>query len=207
MDSVRQACSARGIAVDAAGADVGRVTDNPGELLRNYDVVFAKARCAMEALAVGCAVVLCDRSGLGPMVSSGNFDEVRRLNFGLRTLRAPVSPETVAARLADYDPSDAARVSTRIRTEARIEDAVGQLLELFDQVLEDWNGRARSSLEEELRGASLYLQRITAEPPPRVAAGALLKSTYFVLARIPLVRWLMPSPQTALRLYQRIRRS
>ena len=39
-------------------------------LTGDYDLVFAKARCALEAMAVGAAVVLCDTHGLGPMVTS-----------------------------------------------------------------------------------------------------------------------------------------
>lgn len=205
-DVIEEACSARGIAVDKAGLDVGRVVDRPGHALPAYDVVFAKARCAMEAMAVGCAVILCDRFGLGPMVNSGNVDQLRRLNFGLRTLCAPLSIEAVTARIDQYDPADAAVVSKRIRQEARIDDTIDRLLQLYEQVLDEWSTASRSA-EDELRSASAYLQRITADPAPRVAAGALLKSAYFQLARKPLARWLMPSPGTAFRLYRRIKRS
>ena len=56
-------------------------------MLGQYDIVFAKARCALEALAVGNAVVLCDTVGVGPMVTTGEVDRLRRLNFGVRALR------------------------------------------------------------------------------------------------------------------------
>lgn len=61
-------------------------------MLGGYDLVFAKARCALEAMAVGCAVVLCDVGGLGPLVTRAQVQHLRRWNFGRRTRlrRAPV---------------------------------------------------------------------------------------------------------------------
>ena len=50
-------------------------TSRPEELLPKYDLVFAKARCALEAMATGCAVVLCDFAGLGSMVNPERFPE------------------------------------------------------------------------------------------------------------------------------------
>jgi hypothetical protein len=35
------------------------------EVLGRYDLVFAKAKCAIEAMVVGAAVIVCDANGLG----------------------------------------------------------------------------------------------------------------------------------------------
>jgi hypothetical protein len=207
LAAVRKACAARGIEVDAVGADVGKVTDRPGDVLGRYDIVFAKARCALEALAVGAAVVLCDRAGVGPMVLPDNFDELRRFNFGLRTLREPVSPDAIARQLARYDPASAAAVSTRVRSEATIDTAVGRLLALYLEVIDEWEEAPRTSVDEEMRCAADYLQRISATPAPRAAAGALLKAAFFRLRQVPIARHVLPSPNQALRIYRRIIRS
>src|SRR5262249_24900519 len=53
---VRAACAELDIEVDVAGIASGRVAHRPEELLPGYDLVFAKARAAIEALAVGAAV-------------------------------------------------------------------------------------------------------------------------------------------------------
>jgi len=204
LDIVRAACRSSSIAVDAVGIDVDRVSDDPGTLLPAYDIVFAKARCAMEAIAAGCAVILCDRSGVGPMVTSHNFDEMRRLNFGLRTLRAPLSVESLAAALGSYDPDDARAVTTRLRAEATIDDVVARWLDTYERVLAEWRDQPRC-VEDELRATSLYLQRRTVEPTPGVAAGTLLKTAYFSLARKPVIRRLLPSPRWAQRLYNRLK--
>ena len=50
----------------------------PERVLGRYDIVFAKAKAAMEAMAVGAAVVLCDFGGVGPMVTWADFDRLRR---------------------------------------------------------------------------------------------------------------------------------
>ncbi|MGC4080949.1 MAG: glycosyltransferase [Vicinamibacterales bacterium] len=205
LAAVRDACTVRGIQVDAIGADVGEVAERPGEILGSYDLVFAKARCAMEAMAVGTAVVLCDRSGLGSMVDTRNFDDLRRLNFGLRTLREPLTATAIAAQLDRYDPLDAANVSARIRAEAHIGGALDRLLQLYDEVLDEWQATPHHAVDDELRSASVYLQRITAEPRPRVAAGALFKAAYFRMRQWPIVRRLLPSPSAALRIYRSIR--
>jgi hypothetical protein len=41
----------------------GSINAKPEEILGGYDLVFAKARSAIEAMAVGTAVVICDRVG------------------------------------------------------------------------------------------------------------------------------------------------
>src|SRR5262249_52888507 len=53
VGAVREACRRRRLALDVVGAESGNVSTKPHELLRQYDIVFAKARCALEALAVG----------------------------------------------------------------------------------------------------------------------------------------------------------
>ncbi len=46
---VRQACARAGLSLDEFGSGLGRTLDNPEARLAEYDVVFAKARCAIEA--------------------------------------------------------------------------------------------------------------------------------------------------------------
>src|SRR5207302_480812 len=62
---LREACARAGIALDVVGLDAGNPSSSPETLLGAYDLVFAKARAALEALAVGAAVVLCDAAEAG----------------------------------------------------------------------------------------------------------------------------------------------
>jgi glycosyltransferase involved in cell wall biosynthesis len=153
-DEIARACSERGIALDVAGLASGNPTDRPEDLLPRYDVVFAKARAALEAMAVGCAVVLCDTPGLGPLVGPGNFDDLRPLNFGLAALSSPVGADAVSARLAGYDRDDATAVRDRVRREAALSDVVDRFLMLYREVA---GGRAASP-EGEGRANAAYLR-------------------------------------------------
>ena len=55
--------------VEEVGANLGRIVPEPETILGQYDVVFAKGRCAWEAMACGVAVVVCDTWGIGPLVT------------------------------------------------------------------------------------------------------------------------------------------
>ena len=73
----------------------------------------------MEALAVrGGRLVLCDRVRLGPLVTAAEMDGLRRLNFGVRCLREPITSEGLLPRIDRYDPADAAEATRRIRMTA-----------------------------------------------------------------------------------------
>src|SRR5262249_12358471 len=128
LGTVRAACERAGIVLDVIGSASGRSCPRPGEVLGDYDLVFAKGRCALEAMAVGAAVVLCDVNGCGPLVTAANFDELRRLNFGRRALRNPVHPDVLDGAIASYDPDDALAVCRRVRAEAGLPALVDALL-------------------------------------------------------------------------------
>ncbi|HZF08348.1 MAG TPA: glycosyltransferase [Thermoanaerobaculia bacterium] len=135
LPAVQAACDQAGLALDVAGIASGRPCPRPEELLPAYDLVFAKARAALEALAVGCAVVLCDAAGCGPLVTAADFDRLRPQNFGFRTLTEPVRPAALLAQIERYDPEDAARVRDRIRAEAGLDAAIDRLVEVYAQAL------------------------------------------------------------------------
>jgi hypothetical protein len=156
---IRAACADLGIEVDVAGLASGQVADRPEELLPGYPLVFAKARAAIEALAVGAAVVLCDAAGCGPMVTDAEFGRLRRLNFGFRTLDQPLSVTALQTQIARYAPLDAARVSARLRAEAGLEAAVERYLDLYRRILDEQQASAatRDGLTES-RAAAAYLR-------------------------------------------------
>ena len=64
VPAVRAACARMGIEVDVVGAAAGAPAARPEDLLPGYDLVFGKARAAIEAMAVGCAVIVADADGL-----------------------------------------------------------------------------------------------------------------------------------------------
>jgi len=138
-------------------------------VLAQYDVVFAKARAAIEALAVGNAVILCDAVGLGPLVSSDELDRLRPLNFGVRTLSARVDAALVADRLARYDAADAALVSSRMRAAAGHHAVVDELLELYREVIDEHHRLPAAPIEQELRATAAYLREVSQTVKGRAA--------------------------------------
>lgn len=132
---LRQACEACGISVEVAGQDSGRWADRPEELLPHYDIVFAKARAAIEAMAVGCAVIQCDYFGAGGLITTARFDAIRPLNFGYLSMREPLSVEYLCRQIRAYDAADAAAVSRRIREEASLDTAFPKLLALYERIV------------------------------------------------------------------------
>ena len=159
VDAVREACRRAQLTLDVIGAEAGSVSTRPQDVLGQYDIVFAKARCALEALAVGSAVVLCDTVGVGPMVTTGEVDQLRRLNFGVRTLQGNVDPAVLEKEIARYDAADAAEVSRRIRNGAGRETAIDQILALYDDVVSEFAVTARDA-DAEARAEAVYLQQL-----------------------------------------------
>ncbi len=161
LGAVREACLRQGLTLDVIGADAGNVSARPQDVLGQYDIVFAKARCALEAMAVGSAVVLCDKVGVGPLVTTDEFDRLRRLNFGVRTLRGSVDAGVIEKEIARYDASDAAEVSRRLRATAGRDAAIDQVVALYQEVIEEFAGGAKRDHDAEGRAEAVYLRDLT----------------------------------------------
>jgi glycosyltransferase involved in cell wall biosynthesis len=131
LAAIRTACSRAGLELEVVGLGVGAVSAAPERLLGQYDIVFAKARAAIEAMATGCAVVLCDFAGLGPMVTRGEFDHLREWNFGAGVLTGPITVEGLSQEIARYDCADAADVARAIREQAGLKASAVEWLALM----------------------------------------------------------------------------
>jgi glycosyltransferase involved in cell wall biosynthesis len=180
LEAVRAACAQAGIVLDVAGEGAGRPLERPEEVLGGYDLVFAKARAALEAMAVGAAVVLCDVAGAGPMVTTANLDRLRPLNFGMRALREPATPQALAREIARYDAADAAEVSRRIRACAGRDALVDELVALYRAVICEQRALAADPAAEG-RAAAAYLQSLA----PRLHERDLLRGAFARLLQVP----------------------
>jgi hypothetical protein len=154
---VREACERAGVSLDIAGNDSGKVAEEPEKILGQYDLVFAKGRSALEALAVGAAVVLCDAASSGPMVTSGEVARLRRLNFGIRAMQAEVRADSLAREISRYDATDAAEVSRRVRADVDQGRAFDEIVSLYHEVIEEHRATARDAAAEG-RAAAAYLR-------------------------------------------------
>lgn len=135
--TLRHACGVRGIEVDVAGWQSGRPLDRPEEALGTYDIVFARGRSALEAMAVGCAVVLCDAEGLGPMVTPDNLERLGLGNFGMQVLRDAHRRELFLRAIDAYDAASAARVSALVRKTRALDVVVPRVFAVYEEALAD----------------------------------------------------------------------
>jgi UDP-3-O-[3-hydroxymyristoyl] glucosamine N-acyltransferase len=121
VESVRRACASAGLALDEFGMGVGRTLDDPECRLAEYDVVFAKARCAIEALAAGCAVIAVDEAGYGGLVTYADVDWMLDWNVGDRCLQRAHDPVAIEEDLRRIDAEDVGRVSDLVRRRCSLE--------------------------------------------------------------------------------------
>ena len=160
FSAIEAACARAGLELDVLGAKAGNAAVRPELELPRYDLVFAKARCALEALAVGTAVVLCDAVGAGPLVTTENLGRLRRLNFGIRALDGPVEPEPLLEQIERYDAADAAEVASRVRATAGLDALVDELLGLYGDVIEEHRSAGTADREAEGRAAAAYVRSL-----------------------------------------------
>jgi hypothetical protein len=137
LDAVQQACALVNLPVDVLGSISGNSSAAPELIIGEYDLVFAKARCALEAMAVGAAVVLADTPGLGPLVTSAEVDQLRPWNFGARLLREPLEEAGIVRQLQRYDADDASAVSRYIRQHADVSRALDQYVAVYDELMNE----------------------------------------------------------------------
>jgi hypothetical protein len=154
---VRDACRRASIELDVIGEAAGTAVADPAAVLGEYDLAFAKAKCAMEAMASGLAVILCDAPGIGGMVRPEDFDRLRRLNFGIRTLSTRLSADAVLSEIAAYDPAAAREVSDRIRATASVDSVHESLLDVYATVIAENHATDRAA---ENRAAAAFLHSL-----------------------------------------------
>jgi len=155
---IKAACERRGIPLDVAGNAAANANEHPEEILGNYDLVFGKARCALEAAASGAAVIVCDARGLAGLITSRDLEVMRPLNFGARLLQRPITEETIGAEIDRYDADDAAKVTDAIRATAGVDLLAEQFIEIYEGL-----SIAAMSPESELRAIADSLSHLSKE--------------------------------------------
>jgi Skp family chaperone for outer membrane proteins len=158
MRVLREACARRGIKLHSAGVGVGDAELDPGRRLAGYDVVFAKARAAIEAMAVGAAVVLCGYGRMGPLVTAANFASLRRQNFGLCALSRPLDVDGMVSELDRYNAEGAAEVAGMTREICELQPAVDRIVDLYGRVIEEARRDPVVSAATVCRDAGRYLE-------------------------------------------------
>lgn len=129
--TIRSVCADRQIALTVIGSGIGNHVERPEDLLPQFDLVFAKGRCAIEAMAVGCAVIVMSEGmkmpGLAGLVSPDNMHAWRARNFGRSLLVKPVDAANLNAAIDAYDPARIKEVQAFVRNHCTLEQTVDAL--------------------------------------------------------------------------------
>jgi len=131
------ACRKLNITLDKIGKPYGDPAPRPEAFLADYDLVFAIGRCAVEALASGCAVIPVIPGLAGELIDPGNFDRYAFSNFSPRyyTSGQQVTNAWLASQLSGYSRANVEAVCARVRGERTIRRAVDALENIYAEAI------------------------------------------------------------------------
>ncbi len=166
VESVRRACASVGLSLDVLGDRAGRSIDDPERVLADYDVVFAKGRCAIEAMVAGCAVLATDEAGYGGLVTDANLDWMLDWNVGDRCLQQIHDSVAIEGDLRRIDEDDVSRVSLRVRERCSLSRALDSYERLYGTAIAGERGPlspTASSWQESHDALTQYVTDLQAE--------------------------------------------
>ncbi len=156
VDGVLAACKAREITVDIVGRASGNPVAKPEAVLPRYDLVFARGRSALEAMAAGVAVIMCDIEGCGPFVTPGEFGRLQDANFGKAILTESHHGSYLGGQIDRYDPSLARASTDIVRSTLDREDVAPRLARIYRESIAAV-GRAPHTLGSSREAERAYL--------------------------------------------------
>ena len=164
LAALRKACESAGLTLDALGTDVGKPCDHPEDVLGQYDIVLAKGRAALEALAAGTAVIPYFERSLGPLVTADRLDHLLTHNLGARTMTCEPEPDAFAKailrEIGRYDPKDAAVVCERVRGMCGRDRAADEFISLYEGVIAEYKDREPPDVNAEGLAAASHLREL-----------------------------------------------
>lgn len=135
IEAITEACKTCHIQLDFVGRAAQRIIDAPERILADYDLIFASALSALEAMVCGRAIIVCDGRGLAGFVTPERFQAWRPLNFGFRTLLRKISVEDLITEIGLYDSNAATAVGVQAREEASLDRMISRYLALYQEAL------------------------------------------------------------------------
>lgn len=142
---IKEACAELGIEVEIIGSSSGNSCLKPEDILQKFDLVFAKAKAAIEAMATGAAVIVCDFTGLGGMVTSSNMNHFRDFNFGMKLMTNTPTKNNLLEEINKYDPSETVKVSEYIIKESDFLTVIDRLEAIYSELMIDFKDKKRGN--------------------------------------------------------------
>ena len=141
--SIKEACLSQGIEIDLIGSGNGNATTTPENILGQYDIIFGKAKAAIEAMATGAAVIICDFRGLAEIVTPENMLHYRKYNFGMKLMTNKIQTDLIVREIKKYDAENILKVSNFIRKEADFLSIVSQLENTYSRIIREYENNKR----------------------------------------------------------------
>ena len=121
--------------VTGVGPRLLRVIENVPEIASKYDLVFASARCALEASAAGAGVIITDYRGSAGFLKSANVEEAWQKNLGYSLFDRPSSLAALNADINQWDPRSAQAASQWLRDNASLEAGLYRLEKIYRNMI------------------------------------------------------------------------
>ncbi len=135
---IKCACDELNISLNTIGLRSGNPCNKPELELYKYDLVFAKAKAGIESMACGCALIVCDFTGLGVMVASANIEECRKYNFGMKLMDKPVLKNLLLNEMKKYDKEEIEKVQQFIQQQSNYYFIIDQIEQVYQSAMEQF---------------------------------------------------------------------
>ena len=133
---IKATCDALSIELDTIGKYSNNQTATPEHYLPHYDLIFGKAKAAMEGMATGAAVIVCDFRGLAGLVNPDNFGHFRKFNFGMKLMTRKITHSNLTAEIKAYNEADAIATTQMIREQADFEATLLQIVDMYKKLID-----------------------------------------------------------------------
>ena len=131
---ISRAAARTGWAIEFAGSGAGAEILSMPDTLRQFDLVVTSGRCALEALAMGRAVIASDGNRLGGLVTGETWADLRRNNLGLNAMTMDLDDTNAIDAFARVDVELSATFANQVRDELDLEPRVGDIESLYRRV-------------------------------------------------------------------------
>ncbi len=153
IEEIQTACSAAGIRLQIPSE---KVTE-PEAFLRQFDLVFATGRSAIEALCAGCCVIPFRRDTCGPMVLPENYDAQKVINFTVPAGSEPVTGQWLHQELKRHDSRLVEQISETAASDFSITLLSNRLVQIYERAIAA-HSAVHVDIATEAKTLSIWLQ-------------------------------------------------
>lgn len=137
LRALESACHANGLTLDKIGQPYGNPRPRPEYFLPDYDLAFAIGRCALEAMACGCAVIPVVPQLAGNLITRDTLENWSASNYSPRyfTTAQRISAPWLGRELSRACPEAITATTAEVRARFPLSLALRSYEALYDRAL------------------------------------------------------------------------